>query len=146
MFKKKKKVIIFDINTFPKLFLSNIKKFANLKIVVIKNEEKNKLFKEAHNTSVLINCPRSYFTEKLFKKFKKMEWVHTAGAGVEAYLIPSFVKSNIIFTNGKILQGPEVADHAIGLLLSLTRNIKNHILKKKYLKLEGQLSYLIKRL
>ena len=32
-------------------------------------------------------------------------------------------KSKIIFTNGKIIQGPEVADHAIGLILSFTRNL-----------------------
>ena len=104
MSKRKKTVLIFDINTFPKLFLSKIKKLNNLKIKVIKNEDKSKLFKEAHNINALINCPRSYFDEKLFKKFKKLEWVHTAGAGVESFLIPSFVKSNIIFTNGKILQ------------------------------------------
>ena len=110
MSKQKKTVLIFDINTFPKLFLSKIKKFKNLKIKVIKNEDKSKLSKEAYNINALINCPRSYFDEKLFKKFKKLEWVHTAGAGVESFLIPSFIKSNIIFTNGKILQDPEVAD------------------------------------
>lgn len=135
MSKQKKTVLIFDINTFPKLFLSKIKKFTNLKIIVIKNEDKSKLFREANNINALINCPRSYFDEKLFKKFKKLEWVHTAGAGVESFLIPSFVNSNVIFTNGKILQGPEVADHAVGLLLSLTRNIKAHILKKKVLRI-----------
>ena len=103
----------------------------NIQYLIIKTEDKERLYKEIPNTSVLINCPRKYFNENLFKKFKKMEWIHTAAAGVEEYLIPSFVKSNIVFTNGKILQGPEVADHAVGLLLALTRNIKLHIIKKK---------------
>ena len=33
------------------------------------------------------------------------------------------IKSNVLFSNGKILQGPEIADHAVGLLLTITRNI-----------------------
>ena len=33
------------------------------------------------------------------------------------------INSDIIFTNGRIIQGPECADHALALLLSLTRNI-----------------------
>ena len=129
--KIKKKVLIFDSKTFPKSFIKTIKKIISFNIVVIKTNDKKKFFKEVLDTNILINCPRNFFNEDLIKKFKKMEWVHTAAAGIEAYLTPSFVKSKILFTNGKILQGPEVADHAVSLLLSLTRNIKFHILKYK---------------
>ena len=43
-------------------------------------------------------------------------------AGCEEYLFTEFVESEVILTNGKIIQGPEVSDHAIALLLSITRN------------------------
>ena len=31
----------------------------------------------------LINCPREYFGSALFKKAKKLKWVHTGTAGVD---------------------------------------------------------------
>ncbi len=59
------------------------------------------------------------FDDKL--DFKKINWIHLPGAGIEKYL--NFIDNNskITFTNGKVIQGPQVADHAIALLLSLTR-------------------------
>ena len=61
------------------------------------------------------------------KKNIKIKWIHLSGAGVEKY---SYLKKfkNITFTNDKIIQGIQVADHAMALLLTLTRNI-NLILK-----------------
>ncbi len=54
-----------------------------------------------------------------------LEWVQVLSAGVEGYVnIPELVESNIVLTNGKIIQGPEIADHAMALLLTLTRNLK----------------------
>jgi phosphoglycerate dehydrogenase-like enzyme len=38
-------------------------------------------------------------------------------------LIPRFVNSEILFTSGKIIQGPGVADHALALLLALARRL-----------------------
>lgn len=52
-----------------------------------------------------------------------LEWIHVGGAGCEEYLIPELVHSNVVVTNGKIIQGPEVADHALALLLTLTRSL-----------------------
>ena len=49
----------------------------------------------------------------------------------EEYLIPDLVNSKIIVTNGRILQGPEVSDHAIALLLSISRNILPYLKSEK---------------
>jgi phosphoglycerate dehydrogenase-like enzyme len=50
--------------------------------------------------------------------------VQIESAGAERYSFsPEFVKSQVTITNCKILQGPEIADHALGLLLALTRQI-----------------------
>ena len=68
--------------------------------------------------------------------------MHTGAAGIEEYLFPEFVKSNIIFTNGKILQGPSMADHAIGILLGFTRNLflnyKNIKLQERPIELKNK--------
>tara|TARA_B100000029_G_C17566682_1_gene955293 strand:- start:1087 stop:2058 length:972 start_codon:yes stop_codon:yes gene_type:complete len=131
MEKSKKNIIIFDSNTFPINFLKKIKQqFKIFNFIIIRTFDKKKLYKEIKKANALINCPRNLFTENLFSKFYKIDWVHTSAAGVEEYLVPSFVKSKIPFTNGKILQGPEVADHALALLLALSRNIKSHSLNQ----------------
>lgn len=120
----KKKIIFFDNNTFPKGFLLKIKhNFRKFKFLFLKDKEANRLLSESFDTNAIINCPRKYFTEELIRKFIKLDWVHTSAAGVDEFMNPLFIKSNITFTNGKILQGPEVADHAVGLVLTFSRNI-----------------------
>ena len=58
---------------------------------------------------------------------KKLRWVQTISAGVEHSLFlndgDDLQKSNIVLTNNKIVQGPEIADHAMALLLTLSRRL-----------------------
>lgn len=62
-------------------------------------------------------------TRELLHEGNKLKWVQLFDAGVEQYRFPELVNRNIVLTNTKIIQAPEVADHAIALLLALTRNI-----------------------
>ena len=56
---------------------------------------------------------------------KKLRWVQTISAGVEKVLHKSgssaLADSDIVLTNNQIVQGPEIADHAMALLLAHTR-------------------------
>ncbi len=64
-------------------------------------------------------------SRQIIQAGKKLRWVHSTSAGVENTVwIPELKDSDIILTNAKIFQGPEIADHAFGLLLTLTRNLK----------------------
>ena len=67
------------------------------------------------------------FSEDIFRAGKKLKWVHTYSAGVDPYRYPDFLKSDITLTNSKIVQGPEIADHAFALLLALTRGLNGAI-------------------
>lgn len=62
---------------------------------------------------------------------KKLQWTQIMSAGVETVLHKSggddLKNSNIILTNNQIVQGPEIADHAMAMLLTLTRGINNFI-------------------
>jgi phosphoglycerate dehydrogenase-like enzyme len=59
---------------------------------------------------------------------KNLQWVQVMSAGVEKILFPASVESDlrdskITLTNNKIVQGPEIADHALAMLLMLSRNL-----------------------
>jgi len=75
------------------------------------------------DADALINCPRNLFSAEIINKAPNLRWIHCGGAGIEEFLIPELVNCPIVLTNGKIVQGPGVSDHAIGLLLCLTRRL-----------------------
>jgi phosphoglycerate dehydrogenase-like enzyme len=60
---------------------------------------------------------------EIVKAGKKLRWVQVGSAGVSYCMYPELVDSAITLTNAKIIQGPEIADHAFALLLFLTRNL-----------------------
>jgi D-2-hydroxyacid dehydrogenase (NADP+) len=70
-------------------------------------------------------------TPQLFHAAKKLKWVQIYSAGVETYRFPEFVSSNVMLTNCKIIQGPEIADHAMALLLALTRDLHQVIPRRQ---------------
>lgn len=63
----------------------------------------------------------------LVRAGKRLRWVQTFSAGVEPYLHLSRSQelrdSPIVLTNAKILQGPNIADHAFAMLLALARDL-----------------------
>jgi phosphoglycerate dehydrogenase-like enzyme len=83
-----------------------------------------KVLEAATGVNAMVNCPRMLFNADVLKQAgNALEWVHLGGAGCEEYLIPELVNSEVTFTNGQIIQGPEVADHALALYLCLARNL-----------------------
>jgi phosphoglycerate dehydrogenase-like enzyme len=72
----------------------------------------------------------------------QLEWVQTMSAGVETVLHLSggtdLRDSKIILTNNQIVQGPEIADHAMAMLLALTRDLDGFLELKKEQKWQRQ--------
>lgn len=60
---------------------------------------------------------------ELIRAGKKLKWVQTYSAGVETYRSPELLSSDIVLTNAKIIQGPNIADHAFAMLLALSRDL-----------------------
>ncbi len=68
---------------------------------------------------------------RLLGDAKQLKWLQVPSAGVEGYLRnASFRSGPAVLTNGKIVQGPEIADHAMALLLTLTRQINRSLTAK----------------
>jgi phosphoglycerate dehydrogenase-like enzyme len=67
---------------------------------------------------------------------KKLKWVGSMSAGVEHFLHLSggtdLRDSDIVLTNNQIVQGPEIADHAMALLLTLSRDIDRFLEDKRH--------------
>jgi phosphoglycerate dehydrogenase-like enzyme len=64
---------------------------------------------------------------KQFVSAAKLKWFQTNSAGVEEYLFPEILKSNVIMTSAKGCFAPAIAEHTFGLLFGLTRNILGQI-------------------
>ena len=66
---------------------------------------------------------------------KNLKWVQIMSAGAETVLHLSggndLRDSNIILTNNQIVQGPEIADHAFAMLLTLARAIPTFIANRQ---------------
>lgn len=62
---------------------------------------------------------------------KKLKWVQVMSAGVEQVLHLSggtdLRDSDVVLTNNQIVQGPEIADHAMAMLLALARRIPEFV-------------------
>ena len=115
-------ILIVSPNYLNQIYEPLISEFSAKANIQIVNDDLESIKANIDNKDAIISCPRPLF-EKVFDNLKSLKWVHVGGAGVEDYMFNKFIMSNIILTNGKIIQGPECADHALALLLSLTRRI-----------------------
>ena len=92
--------------------------------LVVASDERDAIFEAAPGIAAMIGCPRHIFSDELLEKAgPSLRWIHVPGVGCEEFLTPGLLNSEIVLTNGRIIQGPEVADHAFALLLALTRNL-----------------------
>src|SRR5439155_17708078 len=63
---------------------------------------------------------------------KKLRWLQFPATGVEGILSQPLIDSDVILTNAQGCFGPEIAEHAFGLLLALTRGIGHHAHERKW--------------
>ncbi len=73
----------------------------------------------------------SIFLKKNFKIFKKLEWVHLTRAGVDE-CEPYLQSYHFKLTAGKKIQGPNVSEHCLAMLLSISRGLFDQYNFKNY--------------
>jgi phosphoglycerate dehydrogenase-like enzyme len=64
-----------------------------------------------------------------FKTAHNLRWLHSTAAGADMLMYPEMVESEVQLTGEKGLVGEHLADHAFGLLLTLTRQLKRATLE-----------------
>jgi phosphoglycerate dehydrogenase-like enzyme len=69
-----------------------------------------------------------FATPEFLAKANKLVWVQVMSAGVERFVsIEPLAKNDaIVLTNFRGVHGPAIADHALAMLLSLTRDLRFH--------------------
>ena len=70
--------------------------------------------------------------EDMFGRANKLRWVQVASAGVDSGLFPELVESDVVFTSAKGIVGVHLAEHAMALLLGLTRGIATAVRKPSW--------------
>ena len=101
-------------------FTNFIKSLSN-EVTLIGRMENAELEGVIHDIDVWFG----YIPNEQFVKANKLRWVQSTSAGVEHYVYPDMVNSDVILTNAKGCYGPAIGEHAIGLLFSLTRQLAN---------------------
>ncbi len=81
------------------------------------------VLKEVADADAIIGAP----SREVINTAKKLSWLQATSAGVEPYLIPEVIDSDIVMTNAKTLSAPAIADHGFGMLLALTRKLNHFI-------------------
>jgi len=58
---------------------------------------------------------------------RRLRWLHTPAAGIEHLLYPALRASEVQITNGRGLAGDAMAEHALALMLTLSRRIHDAV-------------------
>ena len=128
---KYKKII--GIVGLDKIKKNNLtKRYKNIKFIDI--SDKN-FFSEKKLNALLVYAEwpikknLGIFLKKKYNFFKDLKWVHLSRAGIDEF--NNYLKVyNFKFTCGKTIQGPNVSEHCIALLLYLTRGLYKYDKKK----------------
>jgi phosphoglycerate dehydrogenase-like enzyme len=117
---KRLKVILPATDPEP---LSEIQAAApGVELVQCRNED------EAVERVIDADASYGFITPRVVRAGKSLKWVQQPSAGVENLMkIPELVRSDIILTNMQRAYAPEIADQAMGYLLSFTRSLAHFV-------------------
>lgn len=95
----------------------------NVRIIVVHSrEEAMEHAKDVHGADASLANP------EFIAAAPNLVWVHWGSAGIERLLAnrPLMETDRIVLTNSRAVSGPVIADHAMAMLLMLTRNMRVH--------------------
>jgi len=91
---------------------------------VIHLPDYTRLAEELPDTDIFIGY--SLRPEQL-KDAKRLKWIHSTAAGVAQLMYPELRDSGVVVTNPRGIFAVPMAEHAIGLMLALARNIPDSV-------------------
>ena len=71
-------------------------------------------------------------SREMFARRKKLKWMQSWGAGVDGVLHPELIESEVVLCSAKGTVGVHLAEHAMALLLGLTRGIHTAVRQPRW--------------
>jgi phosphoglycerate dehydrogenase-like enzyme len=71
----------------------------------------------------------AFLSPELLRAAGRLRWVQVGSAGVESYLFPELIESDVILTNAKGIYGTQLAEHTLAFILAFNRNF--HLLARR---------------
>ena len=71
-----------------------------------------------------------FCSDEIVTKSSSLKWIQTYTVGVDRCVSEVLISCNIILTNGQRLSGPNIAEHAIALMTTLTRGLDAYHIKQ----------------
>lgn len=90
-------------------------------IEVKKSSDPSTLLSEIRDAEVLL---AGRFNSEMFAAAKKLKWVQAVAAGVDRFLFPEFICSDVTLTNARGVHPAQVSDHVLALILAFSRKLK----------------------
>jgi phosphoglycerate dehydrogenase-like enzyme len=100
--------------------VERISRAAGDAVVVVGRDEET-LLREAKDADVMFGRIRP----DLLELGERLQWVHSAGAGVDAFA--TLLDPRVRLSSGSGVVGPHLAEHALALLFALTRGIAESV-------------------
>lgn len=73
-------------------------------------------------TDILLSWDfRAGVLERIWRQASRLQWVHWAGAGVDAALFPAFRDSDVVLTNARGVFDQPIAEYVLGLVLCFAK-------------------------
>jgi len=63
------------------------------------------------------------FNAEILRKAAKLKWIHALAAGVDRFLFPEFIDSDIMLTNSSGVHPVPISEHVLGMMLMFTRGL-----------------------
>ena len=109
-------LVSFDL---PDWYIENIRSVSP-RIKVTQSNDRKELVRLIEYIDVLF---AGRFSREMFAAAKKLKWIQTNYVGVEYFLLPEVVKSDVVITNASGVNSVPVAEHVMALMLCLTRKL-----------------------
>jgi phosphoglycerate dehydrogenase-like enzyme len=108
--------------------LSDVRDMVEIEFATAE-EELARVLEHAH---ILLGWDfRAGALERVWSHARRLEWVHWAGAGVDAVLFPGLRDSNVILTNARGIFDWAIAEYVLGLVLCLAKGFPRTVLLQR---------------
>ncbi|HZR29787.1 MAG TPA: D-2-hydroxyacid dehydrogenase [Terriglobales bacterium] len=92
--------------------------FPNVEVVQLLNYDR--MPEEMAGAEIFIGAS---LRPEQFQQARKLRWIHSPSTGVQQFMFPEIIASDVILTNGRTIHGRGVAEHSLALMLALAKRL-----------------------